>query len=196
MQAACQHLLTRTTLAQQHHGRIAAGHFFNGATNSQDLRVSRHQPGQGIGLVDLLQPAIFALQLKQPVGTFYSQDEQLRLKGLGKKIIGPHGNGTQRIGLVVLAGQYDHFDVRVKGENLPEQPKALRHAIGIGWQPQIHRHHSRCAFAQLHQRRFPVMGSRRIKAVKRPLDLFLQRQVILNNQQRSCLIRCHATSRV
>ena len=43
VQAACQYLLARAALTQQHDCRIAAGNFLNCAANTQHIRVARHQ---------------------------------------------------------------------------------------------------------------------------------------------------------
>ena len=191
VQALRKHLLAGATLTQQHHGRVAAGHALDHPTQAQHLRVAGQQAGQRIGLVQGLQSPVLGLQLEQPESPVYRQSEQLGLEGLGEEIVGAERNSSQRVGLVVLPGQHDHLGVRVDLQQLLEQPEALADRIGVWRQSQVHRHHRRLVATRLHQRRLAVAGRDGLETVERPFDLFLQREVVLDNQQR-CLCNTHA----
>ena len=89
------------------------------------------------------------------------------------------------VGVIVLAGQDNDLGVGIEIQQLLEQPEALRHRIGVGRQAQVHRHHRRRVATELQQRALAIAGGHRLEAVHRPLDLLLQRQVVLDDQQRA-----------
>ena len=188
MQATRQHLLASATFAQQHDGGVAAGYFFDGATHAQHARVTRHQARQCVRLLHRLQTFVFSLQFSQPERPLHRQVEQLGLERFGKKIVGPQGYCAQGVGPVVLAGEHNHLGVRVQRQNLLEQLEALRHRVRVGRQAEVHGDHGWQMAAHLHQCALAVVGGNRLEAVKRPLDLLLQRQIVFDDQQCPCLL--------
>ena len=185
MQALRQHLLAGAALAQQHHGGVAAGHLLDGAADAQHLGVARDQARQRIGLVQLAQAAVLGLQLGQAEGALDRQAQQLGLEGLGKEVVGAQGHRAQALAwsfcpvstMTLMSGSM----ASICSSSL--KPSDTR--VGVGRQAQVHRHHGRLVAAQLHQRALAVAGGDRLEAVQRPLDLLLQRQVVLDDQQRT-----------
>ena len=191
MQTARQQFLAGAAFAQQHHGSVAACHLLYGPAYPQHAGVTRHQAGQCIGLLHGLQASVLGLQLGQSKRALNRQVEQLRLEGFGKKIIGAQRDGAQGVGLVVLPRQHNHLGVRIGRKYLFEQAETFGHRVRVGRQPQVHGHHGRRMTPHLHQRALPVIGSHRFKAVQRPLDLFLERQIVFDDQQRTRFFNGH-----
>ena len=158
VQALRQHLFASAALAQQHHGGGAGGHALDHAAGAQHLGVTGEQAAQGVGLVQRLQTPVLGLQFEQPERAVNRQSQQLRLEGLGKKVVGPQRNGAQRIRLVVLAGEHDHLDVGVQRQQLLQQAKAFADGIRVRRQPQVHGDHRRLMPPELHQCALAVAG--------------------------------------
>jgi len=144
--------------------------------------------------VHLLQAAVLGLQFGHAEGAVDDQAQQLGLEGLGEEVVGAHGHGAQRVGLVVLAGQHDDLDVGVGVQQLLQQLETFAGGVGVGRQAQVHRHHRRLVAAEGDQCGFAVARRHAVEAVQRPLDLLLQRQVVLDDQQGPRLCRAHAAS--
>ena len=195
MQAARQHFLAGAAFAQQHHGGVAGGDFFDRTAHLQHARVAGHQAGQRIGRLHGLQALVLGLQLGQPESALDREVEQLGLEGLGEEVVGAQRHRPQRVGLVVLAGEHDDLDVRVGGQHLLEQPEALGDGVRVGRQAEVHGDHGGVAAAHLHQRRFAVVRGDRLETVERPLDLFLERQVVFDDQQRARFVSAHEAPR-
>ena len=193
MQALRQHLFAGAALAQQHHGGGAGRHALDHAASAQHLGVAGEQTTERIWLVQRLQTPVLGLQFEQPERAVDRQPQQLRLEGLGEKVVGTQCDRAQRIRLVVLAGEHDHLDVGVQRQQLLQQAKALADGIWVGRQAQVHGDHRRLMPPELHQRALAVAGGDRIEAVQRPLDLLLQGQIVFDDQQRRGLAGAHSS---
>ena len=86
--------------------------------------------------------------------------------------------------LIVLSRQHDDLDAGFNVQHLLEQLESFGHRIGVGWQAEVHRDHGRLVAAHLQERALAVAGSHRFETIQRPLDLLLQRQIVLDDQQR------------
>ena len=185
VQAVGQHFLARPALAEQHHGGRAVGDLLDHPAQAQHLGVARDQACQRVGLVEFLQTAVLLLQFEQPERALDGEVQHLGLEGLGQEVVGTERHGAQRVGLVVLPRQHDDLGVGVGGEQLLEELEAFGNRIGVGRQAEVHRHDGRVVAAHLDHRRIPVGGSNGVEAVERPLDLLLQREIVLDDQQRA-----------
>jgi hypothetical protein len=152
--------------------------------NAQHVGVARDQAGQGVGLVQGLQAAVFGLQFGQAVGAFDGQVQHVRLERLGQKVVRTQCHGAQRVGLVVLAREHDDLGGRLEVQDLLEQLEAFGHRVGVRRQAQVHGDHGGLVPAHLQQGALAVAGGDRLKAVQRPLDLLLQGQIVFDDQQR------------
>ncbi len=149
------------------------------------------RPGQRVRLVQHLQAAVLGLQRRQAISPIDGQAEQLRVERLGEEVIGAERDRAKGIGLIVLARENDHLDVRIDPEQLLEQPESFRHRIRIGRQAEVHRHHGGAVSSALHERAFPVRRSHGLESVERPFDLLLQRQVVFDDEQGWRLVGVH-----
>ena len=98
---------------------------------------------------------------------------------------------SQRMGLIVLARQHHHLDVRVRVEQGLQQAKPLRNGVRVRRQAQVHCHHRGLMAAELDQRALAIAGHDGLEALDRPLDLLLQRQVVFDDQQRRRVAVAH-----
>ncbi|KMR64657.1 hypothetical protein EU64_15065, partial [Staphylococcus aureus] len=63
--------------------------------------------------------------------------------------------------------------------------------VAIGRQPEVHRDHRRAVAAELQHRAGDIIGRDGLEAVQRPLELLLQRQIVLDDQQGRVTWRAH-----
>jgi hypothetical protein len=193
VQPAGQNLFARAALAQQHHRGARVGHLLDGAADAQHVGVARDQTSQCVGMAHGLQPRVFGLKLVQPERPFDREIEHLGLEGFGQKIVGAHGNGLERVGLSVLPGEHDHLGVGSRANDLLQQAETLFCSVRVGRQAQVHRDDRRCVTTQLGQCTLAIVRSCGRELVKRPFDLFLQRQIVFHDQQLRAFVCAHAS---
>jgi len=128
------------------------------------------------------------LQREQAVGAVYGQAEQIGIERLREEIVGAESDRPQGVRLVVLAREDDHLDVGGDTEKLLQQAKTFRDRIGVGRKAEVHRHHGGGVPTALRERALAIVRDDAFKLVQRPLDLLLQGEVVLDDEQRRCLV--------
>mmetsp|Transcript_26316 Transcript_26316/g.62491 ORF Transcript_26316/g.62491 Transcript_26316/m.62491 type:complete len:373 (-) Transcript_26316:724-1842(-) len=191
MQGLGEHLLARAALAEQQHGRVAGRHLFDHPADALHAGVACDQPREHVAALLHLQAPVLLLQLVEPVGAFDGQRQHVGIDGLGEKVVGAHPDRAQGIALVVLAGQHDDLHGRVQLEQLLQAFETFGDRVAIGRQPEVHRDHRRAVAAELQHRAGDIIGRDGLEAVQRPLELLLQRQIVLDDQQGRVTWRAH-----
>jgi hypothetical protein len=65
---------------------------------------------------------------------------------------------------------------------------------GVGRQTEIHGHHRRLIASYQHQRALTIVGGQGLVLVESPANLFLQRSIVLDDQQVRQLLGTHSDS--
>jgi len=187
MQRLRQHLLAGAALAQQQHRGVTAGHALDGAAQALHLRIARQQAAGGLTVLLRQQTLVLLLQLVQAQRAFHRQHQHVGVDRLGQEVVGAHADRAQRVALVVLAGEHDDLGAGLQLDQFLEQLEALGDRVLVRRQAQVHRDHRRLVAAELQHGAGGVVGRDRLEAVHRPLELLLQREVVLDDQQRRSL---------
>ena len=184
MHRAREHFLAGAGLAQQHHRRIGRRHPLDHPANLEHLGVAREQAVERRLLPVRVQAAVLLLQLVHPERALDHQLKDVGLERLREEVVGAQFNRLQGILAILLPGQHDHLGVGRDRKDLLQGSKALVRIVRTRRQAQVHRHDRGLEAAQLRDRALAVRRHGDFIAVERPLHLFLQRGIVLDDQQR------------
>ena len=115
--------------------------------------------------------------------------EDFRLEWLGAEVVGTERDRLERVGAIVLPREHDHLGVRRKRMDLVQQRESFRRVIRMGRQAEIHGDDRGLVAAEERDRGLAIAGENRFVAVECPAHLFLQRRIVLDDEQRLVLFR-------
>jgi hypothetical protein len=109
--------------------------------------------------------------------------ERFGLERLVEEIISAQPHGFQGIAAILVAGEDDDLGERGDFQDLLQGGQPFGRAVDVGGQAQIEQHDARLVFAHLGQCGFAVVGGEDLVPGKRPLELLLHADVVLDDEQ-------------
>jgi hypothetical protein len=108
------------------------------------------------------------------------------------EVVGAQRDRLERVRTFVVPRQDDHLGIGRLRQQLLQGRQALRRAVRIGRQAEVHRRHRRLVAPHLRQRGLAVAGEQDFVAIEAPAQLLLQSQIVFDDQQ---LLLCHVRLR-
>ena len=182
MQRTGQQLLSGSGLAQHQHRSVRGGDLLDGAADLQHaVAAGNHTLQRRLGTLGAEAP-VFLFQFVDAVGTIDDQLQHVGINRLVEEVVGAHGHRAGGIFAFVVTGNHNDLGMRCIQQDIFQQRKAFRGAIGIRRQAKIERDDRRLMLLHFRDRVFPVARDHDIIAFKTPAQLGLQAGIILNDQ--------------
>ena len=167
--------------AQQKHGRSGGGYLPNGGEDVLHLPTGAEHSLKGVRLEMLLHLPVFLLQGANLAGHPEDYFQILHLDGFDQKVKCPGVNGLQRVPLLALARDDDHFDQAVQGQHLGQRGHAFVGQSRLRRHAQVQQHYRRPVIPAGGDRAGAVLGQHYVIILsQRPLHLQADHLIIIN----------------